>query len=232
VKAKNRWVFSTALLTLAVLAGTYHLTASTELAIRYVPTTHKVVALTIDDGPHPQTTPQILRVLNEKQVKATFFVLGANAAAHPESVKQAAEAGHEIGSHAYSHKFFNTLTPSEYEAEMDQTNQLISQLAREPAVFRPPGGSWNDAVARAALLRGQTTILWSVDSGDWRRLPVSQVVKNTLDNVKPGSIVLMHDGQPALPTPEAVGIIIDKLKERGYQFVTVSELLQYYEVRH
>ncbi|KYZ76886.1 polysaccharide deacetylase [Anaerosporomusa subterranea] len=232
MKAKNRWVFSIALLTLTMLAGTYHLTASTELALRYVPTTHKVVALTFDDGPHPQTTPQILRVLKEKQVKTTFFVLGSNAATHPEWVKQAAQDGHEIGSHAYSHRFFNTLKTTEYEAEMDQTNQLICQLAHEPAVFRPPGGSWNDAVARAALLRGQTTILWSVDTGDWRRLPVGQVVKNTLDNVKPGSIVLMHDGQPALPTAEAVGIIIDKLRDKGYQFVTVSELLQYYEVRH
>lgn len=232
MKAKNRWVFSITLLTLAMLAGTYHLTASTELAIRYVPTTHKVVALTIDDGPHPQTTPQILRVLKEKQVKATFFVLGANAAVHSEWVKQAVQDGHEIGSHAYSHRFFNTMKAAEYEAEMDQANQLIRQLACEPAVFRPPGGSWNDAVARAALVRGQTTILWSVDSGDWRRLPVSQVVRNTLDNVKPGSIILMHDGQLSLPTPEAVRIIIDNLKERGYQFVTVSELLQYYEVRH
>jgi peptidoglycan/xylan/chitin deacetylase (PgdA/CDA1 family) len=232
VKAKSRWVFSIALLTLTMIAGTYHLTASTDLAIRYVPTTHKVVALTIDDGPHPQTTPQILRVLNEKKAKATFFILGANAAANPEFVKQAAQAGHEIGSHAYSHRFFNTLKVAEYEAEMDRANQLIRQLAQEPAVFRPPGGSWNDAVARAAQSRGQATILWSVDSGDWRRLSVSQVVKNTVYNVKPGSIVLMHDGQPSLPTPEAIGIIIDKLRERGYEFVTMSELLQYYEVQH
>ena len=233
MKGNIRGLFSVVVLLLTLVAGAYHMVLSTDgNAIRYVPTTHKVVALTIDDGPHPEATPKILRILKEKQVKVTFFVLGNNAAAYNELVRQAASEGHEIGSHAYSHSFLSRMSPAAYEAEMDQANQLIRQLAQEPAVFRPPGGAWNDAIARAALERGQTTILWSVDAGDWRCPPAGQVIKTVLDNVKPGSIVLLHDGQPSLPTPEAIGIIIDKLREKGYQFVTVSELLQYYEVRH
>lgn len=233
MKAKNRWFFSVVVLTCMAVAGMYHQTSSTSVnAIRFVPTTHKVVALTIDDGPHPAVTPQLQKLFREKQVKVTFFILGKNAAEHPDLVRQAAQDGHEIGSHAYTHKVLNTLTPTEYQKEMDQANALIRELAGEPQVFRPPGGGWNDAIALAALLRGQTTILWSVDAGDWRCPPTSQVVKTVLDNVKPGSIILMHDGQESLPTPEAASIIIDKLREKGYQFVTVSELLQYYEVRH
>lgn len=233
MKGKSRGLFSVVVLTMTLIAGAYHMVASLDsTAIRYVPTTHKVVALTIDDGPHPETTPKILRILKEKQVKVTFFVLGRNAAAHNELVKQAAEEGHEIGSHAYSHTFLSSMNPADYEAEMDQANQLISQLTQVPAVFRPPGGAWNDAIARAAQERGQTTILWSVDAGDWRRPSAGQVIKTVLDNARPGSIVLLHDGQPGLPTAEAIGVIVDKLREKGYQFVTVSELLQYYEVRH
>lgn len=232
VRKKNRWIFSIAMLGFIALVGGYHAASEAPIALRLVPTTHKVVALTIDDGPNPETTPKILQILKEKQAKVTFFVLGANAAVNKELVKQAAKDGHEIGSHAYSHNFLSKMPPAQYEAEMDKANQLIRELASEPAVFRPPGGAWSDAIALAALARGQTTILWSVDSGDWRRLPVNQVVNTVLKNVKPGSIVLLHDGQPALPTPEAVGIIIDTLREKGFEFVTVSELMQYYEVRH
>lgn len=222
-----RWNFSIVFLAAAVLAGSYQLASTSSLAIRQVPTAEKLVALTYDDGPQPQTTPQLLRILQQKQVKATFFVLGVNAAAQPEMVRQAYRDGHEIASHAYTHRFFNTLSTAEYTAEMDQANQLISRLASQPALFRPPGGAWNDTVARVALEKGQTTILWSVDSGDWRRPPVSRVVATVLSSVKPGAIVLMHDGQPDLPTPEATAIVIDKLRESGYRFVTVSELLQH-----
>lgn len=233
MRRKNRWFFSLAIFAFIAMLGMLHIAISdNSIALKYVPTTHKVIAITFDDGPHPQTTPSLLQVLQEKQVKATFFVLGRNAAACPGIVRQAARDGHEIGSHAYSHAFLNKLDPREYEAEMDRTNQIIRELAQEPAVFRPPGGAWNDVIALSAHMRGQATILWSIDSGDWRRPRVGTVVQTVVSKVKPGSIVLMHDGQPGLPTPEALSIIIDKLREKGYQFVTVSELLQYYEVRH
>lgn len=197
--------------------------------IKKVPTTHKVVALTIDDGPHYKTTPQMLAVLKEKHVKLTLFILGENAARHPEILAQAVGEGHEIATHGYSHNLLTKMSPKEVAEEMDKTEQAITIVAPKPILFRPPGGAYNENVITEARKRGYTTILWSVDPGDWRRPSVEQVVDTVMKNVKPGSIVLLHEGQYPLPTPEAIGIIIDRLQQQGYSIVTVSELLQYYE---
>lgn len=198
--------------------------------VRKIPTTHKVVAITIDDGPHYKTTPEILRVLKAKQAKATFFVLGVNAEAHPEIVAQAVADGHEIASHAYSHRRLNRLTAAEVADEFARLETILQPVAPKPTLFRPPDGAYNDDIVALARERGYTTVLWSVDTGDWRQGPVELVVKAVLDHVQPGSIILMHDGQYPLPTPQALPIIIDNLQSQGYQLVTVSELLQYYEV--
>lgn len=200
--------------------------------IKKVPTTHKVVALTIDDGPHAKTTPLILAVLREKKAKVTLFILGKNATAHPELLAQAVADGHEIASHGYSHKWLSKMSKQETEEDLDNAEKALTVAAPKPTLFRPPGGGYNDNVLAEAKKRGYTTILWSVDPGDWRRPSVSQVVDNVMQHVEPGSIVLLHEGQYPLPTPEAIGIIIDKLREQGYSIVTVSELLQYYEVRN
>jgi peptidoglycan/xylan/chitin deacetylase (PgdA/CDA1 family) len=199
--------------------------------IKKVPTTHMIAALTFDDGPHYKTTPQLLAVLREKQVKCTLFILGENAARHPEILAQAVQDGHEIATHAYSHRLLNRLSKEEYNNELDRAEQAIRAVAPKPTLFRPPGGAYNDGVLSAARSRGYEVILWSIDPGDWRRPSVSHVVNTVLHNVKPGSIVLMHDGQYPLPTPEAAGIIIDKLRDQGYTLVTVGELLKYYEER-
>lgn len=199
--------------------------------IKKVPTTHKVVALTIDDGPHSKITPQILAVLKEKNVKLTFFILGKNAESHPEILAQVAADGHEIASHAYSHKFLSKMSIEEAGEELSKAEKIIMEAAPKPTLFRPPGGGYSDAVTAEAEKRGYTTILWSVDSGDWRLPSVERLVDNVINSVKPGSIVLFHEGQYPLPTPEAIGIIIDKLRAQGYSIVTVSELLQYYEIR-
>lgn len=201
-------------------------------AIKKVPTTHKVAALTLDDGPHYKITPQILAVLREKNVKVTFFVLGEHAAAHPEIVAQEVADGHEVASHSYSHRFLSKLSKAEIGEEFDKAEKAITAVAPKPTLLRPPGGAYNDAIVAEAQERGYTTILWSVDPGDWRNPSVSSVVENVMNHVEPGSIVLLHDGQYPLPTAEALGIMIDKLREQGYSIVTVSELLQYYEVRN
>lgn len=200
--------------------------------IKKVPTTHKVVALTIDDGPHYKTTPQVLAVLREKKVKLTLFILGENAASHPEILAEAVADGHEIATHAYSHNLLNRMDKRAIGEEFDKAEKVITAVAPKPVLFRPPGGAYNDNVLAEAQVRGYTTILWSIDTGDWRRPSVSHVVDSVVNHVQPGSIVLLHDGQYPLPTPEALGIIIDKLREQGYSIVTVSELLQYYEVRN
>jgi len=207
------------------------LIADNSKAIKKVPTTHKVVALTIDDGPHYKTTPQMLAVLREKKVKLTLFILGENAVLHPELLAQAVADGHEIASHAYSHKPLTKMSKAEIGEELDKAEKAITGVAPKPTLFRPPGGAYNETVTAEAMRRGYTNILWSVDPGDWRRPSVEQVVDHVMKNVEPGSIVLLHEGQYPLPTPEAIGIIIDRLRTQGYSIVTVSELLQYYEVR-
>lgn len=231
-KLCRRNFFSIAVLVVGLVCGliyeTVVATTDENRVIRKVSTTHKVVALTVDDGPHPQTTPEVLKVLREKQVKVTFFVLGANAEAHPDIIAQAVADGHEIASHAYSHQFLNRMPLAAAAAELDRTQEVITRIgAPKPTLFRPPGGGYNDRIVEMARERGYTMVLWSVDAGDWRQIPVTQVVKTTMKTVRPGSIVLMHDGQYPMPTPEAMALIIDNLRSQDYQFVTVSELLTY-----
>lgn len=216
---------------LAAAVLTQEINAPKENVIKKVPTTHKVVALTVDDGPHSKTTPELLAVLREKNVKLTLFILGENANSHPEILAQAVADGHEIATHAYSHQLLSKMEQKDVGQELDQAEKIITAMAPAPTLFRPPGGAYNEQVLEEAAKHGYTTILWSIDTGDWRRPSVNHVVEAVMKDIEPGSIVLMHDGQYPLPTPKAMRIIIDRLREQGYRIVTVSELLQYYEVR-
>lgn len=199
--------------------------------VRSVATTHQVVALTFDDGPNRKVTPEILKILREKGVHATLFLLGVNAKEQPELVKQAIADGHELGNHAFTHTLLSKLSAEAIGEELDQTAAVVRQeTAVEPVLFRPPGGVANKAVLAAAKARGYTTVTWSVDPEDWRCPPAENIVERVVSKVKPGSIVLLHDGQYPLSTPEALPTLIDTLRQEGYQFVTVSDLLQYEEV--
>ncbi|VBB05000.1 polysaccharide deacetylase [Lucifera butyrica] len=201
----------------------------TEPAIREVPTSRKVVALTFDDGPLNTSTPKILQILREKGVKATFFVVGERVEKYPMLVRQEAAEGHEVGNHTYSHPKLRGLNRQEIDKEIEKNETLISQVAPRPTLFRPPEGKYSKTVLEDARERGYIIVLWSIDTKDWRCPPVGDIVDSVLKNVKPGSIILLHDGKYPSPTPEAVDCIIDSLKSRGYEFVTVSELLQYYQ---
>jgi len=197
--------------------------------IKNVHTSRKVVALTFDDGPLNDTTPEILDILKEKNVKATFFVVGERVKRFPMLVQQEIEAGHEVGAHTYSHPNLTKLSKDQLEEEMDKTEKVISTVAPKPHLFRPPGGAYNDAIIKLTRDKGYRVILWSIDTQDWRSPPVGDIVNSVLKNIKPGSIILLHDGKSPSPTPEAVKFIIDDLRSLGYEFVTASELLQYYE---
>lgn len=197
--------------------------------VQGVHTTQKVVALTFDDGPHYKTTAKILEILREKHVRATFFILGENAKNAPQFLAQEIADGHEIGNHSYTHKHLNHASKDTIEKEISMAEQEIMTMAPKPIIFRPPGGLFNQAVLEAAQEKGYTTVLWTIDPHDWARPPIQQVVSQILNRAEPGSIILMHDGQYPLPTPEAIVYIIDNLRQQGYEFVTVSELLQYSE---
>ncbi len=201
--------------------------------VSHVNTTRKVIALTFDDGPHAKTTAQILDVLREKKVHATFFILGENINHSPKLLAQELNDGHEIGNHGYTHNYLNQMSESDVEKEIIETEKEITETEKtvvnavpKPVVFRPPGGLYNKKVLEAALDLGYTTILWTIDPRDWAHTPTQRIVDNVLANAKPGSIILLHDGLYPLFTPEAIKYIIDNLQQQGYEFVTVSELLQ------
>ena len=228
----KRWLWGLAVI-LALKAGSaLHDQTAGPQVVKQIPTSQKVVAFTFDDGPHPGTTPEVLRILRDGRVKATFFVLGSNAERHMDLLRQIVAEGHEIANHGYSHKFAKDMNLADYLAEVDRTETLVSAVTARPVLFRPPGGSYNDRLVAALQQRGYTTVLWSVDARDWSRPSADQVVKTVTEGVKPGSICLFHDGQQDLPTPQAVARLIDTLGAQGYRIVTASELLQYYEIRH
>lgn len=193
----------------------------------------KQVALTFDDGPDGRYTPEVLAVLREYDVPATFFLLGQNAARHPELVRRLAQEGHQLGNHTYHHMDLLKASRAEVDAEMDRTSELIRQAAGvSPTVFRPPHGFRDAAVVRAAAKRGMRVVDWSVMSWDWEPVSADSIVARTLEQVRPGAIILLHDGEglndkaDRTQTVAALRRIIPALREQGYRFVTVEELLQ------
>ena len=180
----------------------------------------KLVALTFDDGPFPDTTPRLLDILHEKDVLATFFTLGNKAAAYPDIIKRANKEYHEIASHTMYHQNLIRIPKDAAISDINEAKTSIKNIiGRDPIYTRPPYGNTNDVV-RATV--GTPIILWSVDSEDWKSRNVEAIISTTMSEIHDGAIILMHDIYPT--TIDAVPIIIDKLRENGYEFVTISEL--------
>ncbi len=187
----------------------------------------KQIALTFDDGPHPAYTREILSILAEYDIRATFFIIGVNAETWPGLVEETVAAGHEIGNHTYRHANLRRESYDTIRGEiLGMENVLWQQTEVRPHLFRPPGGLYGDEVCRAAADLDYTVILWTVDTRDWAHTPVEEIVENVLTSTESGDIILFHDYVAApSPTPAALRQIIPALLERGYTFVTVSELL-------
>lgn len=186
------------------------------------------IALTFDDGPHPTLTRQIMEILKENGVTATFFLLGENAEWFPEIVREEAAAGFELGNHTRTHA---NLREADYPAicrEIDEGERAIwENFEYRTRLLRPPGGCLSDDVIRAAKERDYTLVCWSVDTRDWAHTPADVIMKKVLDSVEGGDILLFHDYIAGdSPTPEALRILIPELKKRGFAFVTVSELIE------
>ena len=191
---------------------------------RKAPTNQMVVALTFDDGPSAATTPRLLEILKKKDVRATFFVVGKNVATYPDIVRQAVANGHEIGNHSWNHPKLPLLTDAGVTAELQRTDDALTALGVKVRYLRPPYGSITDAQRQWIHKKfGYHFILWDVDPGDWQRPVVGEVVSRVVNNARPGSIILLHDIHP--DTVTAVPEIIDQLRARGFNFLTVSELL-------
>lgn len=180
----------------------------------------KKVALTFDDGPHPKNTLKILDLLDKYDAKATFFMLGNRVDFYPDIVKKVADQGHELGNHTWNHKDLTAISKEEGIQEVERTNVAIRNAAgRDSTVFRPPYGAMNKQVNGAI---SSPAVLWSIDTLDWKSHNPDEILKIVQQNVKDGSIILMHDIHKT--TVEAVEPILKYLKKEGYECVTVSEL--------
>ncbi|MBP3322496.1 MAG: polysaccharide deacetylase family protein [Clostridia bacterium] len=185
------------------------------------------IALTFDDGPHGEYTEQILDILAEYGVKATFFVIGENAQLYPELILRMKEEGHAVGNHTYCHRLSCRQSAEEFLGELKRTQSILKDLGVKDPLFRPPGGEYDDKVLSAAQSLDYDIILWTVDTRDWRCPSTEQITKGVLDSVKSGDIVLMHDyvwGESN--TPEALRQIIPALLKEGYSFKRVDELIR------
>lgn len=188
-------------------------------------TARPLLALSFDDGPHAALTPRVLDALASRRVRATFFVLGERAVRNPAILRRMLAEGHEIGNHTWSHPRLRGLPDAALLDEIDRTaTTVLDAVGRRPVLLRPPYG-WISPAQRQLIhaARGLPTVLWSVDPEDWRSPPPAVVTRRILDQARPGAIVLSHDTIAA--TLEALPTTLDGLIERGFAFVTVSELI-------
>lgn len=189
-------------------------------------TQEKVVALTFDDGPDPSYTESILNILKEKQVSATFFVLGEGVEANADLLRRMLKEGHEIGNHGYTHDYSQRYSQYKTLDEIRRTDKVVyAATGIHTYYYRPPGGLISKSQTENITRNGYEVILWSADSQDWRKPGINRIKKNVLTNVFPGAIVLFHDGGGIRSqTVGALEQIIDQLRINGYSFVTLSEL--------
>lgn len=189
----------------------------------------KRVALTFDDGPDSVYTPQILDVLKEQNVKATFFLIGKRAEIFPDVVKRMSDEGHIVGNHTWSHPNIIKLDHAAMLKEILEAEKAISKLTGyRPALFRSPYGSIDQNRVKELAKLNYKIIAWSVDSLDWKSLTAEQVKYNVLENVKEGSVILQHSSgskeENLTGSVAALRDIIVTLKKEGYQFVTIPEM--------
>ncbi|MEI6437137.1 MAG: polysaccharide deacetylase family protein [Candidatus Omnitrophota bacterium] len=195
----------------------------------------KAVAITFDDGPSPVWTPQILDALKKAGVKATFFMLGTQALKYPEVARRVAAEGHEIGNHSYDHHGIFFYSVEEATREVTEGEKAIRQVTGVTTKYFRPPKAWINEEEKAAFARmGYKVVLWSLNSKDWVTFDDKYIVAFLAHNVRPGDIILFHDSGSVLgveggdrhETVLAVARLVEKLKAKGYRFLTVSELLK------
>jgi peptidoglycan-N-acetylglucosamine deacetylase len=198
-------------------------------------TDEKVIALTFDDGPSPKWTNLILDELKDAGVKATFFMIGKHVVQYPDAARRVVAEGHDVGVHTFNHPVLLFSPSWHLEKEIKDTEAAIKEVTgRTTKLFRPPK-AWLSAREKQQIKdMGYTTVLWSLNSKDWVRFDDKHIRRYIYKNVRPGDIVLFHDSGGAFKieggnrkqTTKTLPRLIEKLKEKGYRFVTISELLE------
>ncbi|PZS38228.1 MAG: hypothetical protein DLM62_14900 [Pseudonocardiales bacterium] len=189
----------------------------------YIHDDSRAIALTIDDGPDPMYTPQILRLLHQYRVTATFSMIGLHVAAYPHLARAVAEDGHHIANHTWTHSNLVHRPVHRIHTELAWTSHAIhSATGVHPQLFRAPYGAWSATVIKQCERMRMVPMDWSVDPRDWARPGVRSIVRNIMHNTRPGSIILEHDGGGnRAQTVEALSIVLPRLLREGYHFHTV-----------
>ena len=185
------------------------------------PKEEKKIAITFDDGPHPQFTEQLLDGLKERGVQATFFVTGEHAELHPDIIERMNEEGHIIGNHTYSHMQLTKGNRDSFKDELIKTNQILNEITGEEVMYvRPPYGTWDKSFETELNM---IPVLWNIDPLDWCSQDVTGVVNKVMKEADENAIILMHDYYETSVT--AALQIVDRLQEKGYTFVTIEEIM-------
>lgn len=194
------------------------------LPVYCVQTGDKRIAISFDAAWGADQTDELLSILQEYDIKTTFFLVRFWVEKYPEVVQRIGAAGHEIGNHSATHPHLASLTPEQIRFELQSTHDLIKEVSgQEAKLFRPPFGEYNNAVIETAEQVGYQTIQWSVDSLDWKPLSASEIVQRVTSRIQPGAIVLFHNNGDH--TAEALRPILEYCRLNGYQVVPISELL-------
>ena len=201
-------------------------TASTDrkIPIYCVDTKDKVCAISFDAAWGNEQTDTLLDILDENNVKTTFFLVGDWVKKYPDSVKKIAEKGHDIGNHSSTHPYMTQLSAVKMTKELTDCNNEVKKLTGKcPTLFRPPYGDYNNDVVEAVNSLSMYCVQWNIDSLDWKDPSPERIVQNCVNKLEPGSIILLHNG--AVNTPKALPGLIEAIKTKGYKIVPISKIL-------
>lgn len=217
------FVLSAAYLQIAEVA------ANGPIAISSTKTEHKVVALTFDHSWGNTFTPSILDTLQKENIKATFFIMGPWAKKYPEVAQQICNDGHELASHGHKHENYGEKTREWVKNDIKTAHEEIKEVTgQECTLVRPPNGSYSREALQAIEDIGYKTIIWNIDSLDWKNPGRDVIIERVVKRLKPGGIILMHASDTPQQTADALPELIKRIKDEGYQIVTVGELISNY----